>query len=229
MLVSMLDSHPEVLCHSELWLWREIQYAYSVRDTDFMIDTRAGRKAHPFRFYRRTWRLNLGHKAVGFKLLSVQNHLALTLVLLDRGVKKVLIHRRNWLENYASRVTASRLDTWEASRDRGSGYDAFRVDFEFRDFDRYVRRKELYFRIVRTWLRLSFQPFCDVAYEVIREDEAERRRVLAFLGVNPDPSLVSVGTKRQSSRPLSDRFSNWDEVVRSLTGTRYEPLLSMED
>ncbi|KAJ1443801.1 hypothetical protein B484DRAFT_414349 [Ochromonadaceae sp. CCMP2298] len=75
-------------------------------------------------------------------------------------------------------------------------------------------------------------PFLSVEYADTAEGSAESRlkglqRIADFLGVDREltPSDLQVATVSTAPQSQRDQLTNYDEVVRTLTGTRYEGLL----
>src|SRR6202051_4647549 len=75
MLCTMLDSHPSILCHHEIFNPKGIRLALRLRDTDFALGTVAQREQDPRRFLEQVWTTRLGYPCVGFKFTHRQNEL----------------------------------------------------------------------------------------------------------------------------------------------------------
>ena len=67
MLCTMLDSHPSILCHHEVYNPKGIRLALSRRNTDFTLGTITERECAPEQFLERIWSEDRGYSCVGFK------------------------------------------------------------------------------------------------------------------------------------------------------------------
>ena len=65
-----------------------------------------------------------------------------------------------------------------------------------------------------------------IAYEELG-DSGRLEQLQRFLGLDPEP--LRSWFERLRTRPLAETVENWDELAAALTGTPYEPLLTMED
>ena len=89
-LCTMLDSHPAILCHHEIFNPKGIRLALRLRGTDFSLGTVAQREQDPRRFLDRVWTTRLGYSCLGFKLTHRQNELIFRHLLADPTVAKVV-------------------------------------------------------------------------------------------------------------------------------------------
>jgi LPS sulfotransferase NodH len=168
-----------------------------------------------------------GARVVGFKLLSRQDDLLLVSLLLNRRVRKVVLHRRHWLEQYVSQLVAEKTNIWsqvDPPIPQGAGApEPVRVRVEVPELLRFIRKRKFFYRCVRGLTTLTRQPAFELAYEDL-DDPALIRRMLEFLGVDPHVSLAT-RTVRQRSHSLRDRVENFDQVRQDLLATRYSYLV----
>src|SRR5580693_4511868 len=90
-LCSLLNSHPEILCHHEVFNPAGIFYALGHRDGTLDLGTIEERDRRPLEFLERLWRAPLGLPCVGFKMTRGQDERVVQAVLEDRGVRKILL------------------------------------------------------------------------------------------------------------------------------------------
>src|SRR6516225_7630935 len=86
MLCTLLNSHPEILCHHEIFNHAGIFYALPLRDRGFSLGALEERDRHPLAFLERVWQTSCGYRCVGFKTTRGQNEQVLQALLNDRGV-----------------------------------------------------------------------------------------------------------------------------------------------
>lgn len=221
-LAALLDSHPSVLCHHEIFNPTGIHRALSYKHTDLSFGTVAERDRDPWAFMSRVYSFTAGKAAVGFKLGP--GHIftwPLLSLLLHRRVRKIVLERRGWLHAYSSTMIARATQEW--SRPTGAApataAPAPKVHVNVADFQQFVRRRQRFYHLARLLLRVIGQPHLFLAYEDIGEP-GTMARLLRFLGVDPDVALSS-RTAKQNSPCLADRIANYSEVVQARAGSSF--------
>jgi LPS sulfotransferase NodH len=229
LLAGMLDTHPQILCHHELFPSGPAPHrSLSVREGKLALDlgTAEERDRDPIGFLSRMYKLNAGAKAVGFKMgLSDPNVGVLLALILNRSIRKVVLRRENWLQVYTSALIAEQTHTFirfegDAKTPEPASQGVI-VDAD--KFIVYVRKRQLAYRGLRGLAQLTSQQFFEISYEQIK-DSAVIGRLLEFLGVEADAQLRERTVKQNPPR-LQDRISNYEELSRRLQGTRYEQYL----
>ena len=217
MLCTLLDSHPEILCHHEIFNPRGIFVAQRLRGGDFALGSIEERDADAVAFVDRIWRRPEGHRCVGFKLTCGQAEPVLAQVLADRRVRKIVLRRRNRVKTYVSERIAERLDQWEVYDERELEavrprveVDPDRLRAHAAEFDRFYRRIEL--RLEETgqrWLRVDYEKL---------EDAEEGARLLRFLDLDPEGVRLEVRSVKQNPRDLRELVANFDDLAEALAG-----------
>jgi LPS sulfotransferase NodH len=220
-LSSLLHSHHDILCHTELFNPDRIWLQVGLESAPLKLGTMAERDSDPQAFLASVWSQPLGHKAVGLKLLSWQNRRVERLLLLDHSVRKIILTRRNELKSYVSLLQAQQTRAWGFA---GGGQPAAPppVTVTVAGLRENIRRNGVFYRRILRTVKWTRQPYLQVAYEDLF-DEAEIGRILAFIGVEPFQTPPQSRFKKQSRRTLRDRIANYDDLQASLQGT---PLLA---
>lgn len=227
LLVEMLDSHPEILCHTEVF---NPKSTYLSRKPDLSIGTKADRDRHPWEFLERLYSTTTGSKTVGFKIMPSHNNMVLLRLLLSRSVKKIILTRKHWLHAYVSNLyalatqqyhirSAEADDTAKVGKPKPIHVDPAR-------FRSYVRKIRAYYGAIKLLESVTRQRFFWLDYTEVRDSEAIVR-LLRFLGVDERASL-EIRLKKQGSADLSQRIQNFSDVRNSLRGTSWERLLEDE-
>jgi LPS sulfotransferase NodH len=218
-LCTLLDSHPEVLCHHEIFNPAGLHYARSLRGGGFDLGTAAERDRNPEGVLERVWRESRGHRAVGFKLNRGQDERVFRAVLADTGVRKLLLRRANRVRAYVSERIAEQTGRWESYPEspRGEAGPA-RVTVEAAALRAGVARNERYYAALGETLGASGQGWLELTYEKLDGAE-ERGRALRFLGVTDRPELLAGATRRQNPEPLRELIANFDELAAELAGS----------
>jgi len=240
MLCTLLNSHPAILCHHELFNPEDIFYALPLRDGSFNLGTIEERDSDPLSFLDRAWRNYLGHECIGFKLTHRQNEAIFYEVLGDRGVKKIILRRKNPIKTFVSFLIAEKTGRWEVYAETGRGEarnaecgvrsgggaesgpaQIQRVSVDLEALRQHIAFNHAYYGEIEDYLDGSRQPFLRALYERLFFDE-ERLGLLEFLGVAPDISELKVESVKQNRYHLRDLISNFSELEKGLKGSELE-------
>ena len=254
LLCSRLNSHPEILCHYELFAPNMISYAPNFQkiyggDREISredltsgkigIDTVEGRERSPESFIVKVWQHNFGHKAVGFKLIRGQNQNAVDLLVRDENVKKILLLRQNKIRCYISRLIVEKTGVWSISQD-GLAYKDGKIQSEENiqipskkvavnvdKLNEWSKEYDRYFEQIRQRLVDTNQSFVELTYEDLigEKSESVNSRLLEFIGVSAQFYHLQEISKKQNSEKLSDLIANFDRLKEKLVGTELEAML----
>lgn len=232
LLAALLDSHPDVLCHHEVFNPQSPFRSLSAREGLITLDlgTAEERDRDPYAFIERVYRTTCGAKAVGFKM-SIDDRRRLDVVialLLNRSIRKIIVRRDSWLHAYTSSLIAEETKAFiKFADERAGGEDGqrrVRVDPEH--FVRYVRKRRLAYALLGLVERLTLQRMFTIEYRELKEP-GRLNALLRFLGVSANVPLKE-RTARQNSSRLEDRISNFIEVRDRLAGTSHARYLADE-
>lgn len=218
---SMLNSHPEILCHHEIFNPDGIHYALDHRGGDIYFGTLAERDSAPLDFLAQLWRQNFGKQAVGFKINRGQNEAVFQHVLTDRGVHKIVLMRRNRIKTFVSEMIAEQTGQWESYNLAAGSRQNVRLEVDVKALWRHVALNRDYYARLQHALRSSGQEYLQVTYEHLKT-EAEWLNILRFLGVAPNASALAPATKKQNSSDLRDLISNYTQLESALSGSELE-------
>lgn len=215
-LCTLLDSHPQILCHHELFNPDGVHLAWSLRGTDFKLGGLELQRNHPLALLERAWANTLGFSHVGFKLNVGQSEAVFNTVLDAPEVRKILVYRRNRVRAFVSECIAEASGQWESypESEPPRAKQAVRVDPDA--LRAHARRNADYLHAIRQRLQGTGQRALEVAYEDLEEAQT-RAQMLDFLGVDPGISLLG-GTRRMNPEPLSRLVSNLDELAAAVKG-----------
>lgn len=221
MLCGMLNSHPQVLCHHEMFHPINVWYAFGYRDGEIDLGTTQERDRSPGDFIEAIWRNHLGHHAVGFKLLRSQSWKAHKYVLYGQTVKKILLVRKGRLAVYVSHQVARQTGRYSTAQRTPAREDGASVRVNLRSFKRYSARNNRYFGKVRKVLHATRQDYLELYYEDLLSEDV-KTRLLEYLQVDPDPGLINPVNKKQATTPLRHRIVNANDLADQLRGTEHE-------
>jgi LPS sulfotransferase NodH len=217
LLCTLLDSHPAILCHHELFNPRGILCAISLRQGAFTLGSMDERDADPVAFVDRIWRQPQGHRCVGFKLTCGQAEPVLAHVLAERKVRKIVLRRRNRVKAYVSERIAERLDQWEVYDERQLDRLRPRVEVDAERLRRHVAEVERFYRGVESRLEATGQGCLRIDYEDLGSP-GERARLLRFLGAEPEDACLEARSVKQNPRDLREVVANFDALAGVLEG-----------
>lgn len=194
LLCSILTSHPDILCHSELFCHNKIGYAggfqkiygnsieKEISREDLVsgrvgIDTVEGRNRFPENFLIKIWQNSFDNKVVGFKLFQNQNKNVADLLVRDKNIKKILMLRQNKIRCYVSQLIAKKTGKWSIdknetinkNRNMQSAIDlkvtSKKVTVDVDKLNKWSQQYDRYFDYLRKCLVDTNQCFIEVTYE----------------------------------------------------------------
>lgn len=215
LLCTLLDSHPEIVCHHEVFNPRGIFLAVSQRDRAETLGSIEDRDRDPLGFLERVWQTGQGEGFVGFKWTRGQNPLVLRQVVEDPGVKKIVLGRRGRIKTYVSEQIAKVTDQWEVYQASELISPRPRVVVGRAELLAHVAMNERFYGDLELLLKQSSQPFIKLYYEDLFCGE-EQQRLLAFLGVAAVDIRLSEGSIKQNPTNLQYSIANFSELEASL-------------
>ena len=226
LLCTLLNSHPDILCHHELFNPRGVFLAIDQRDGPLDLGTMAERDADPVAFLERAWAKDLGRPVVGFKTGLGQEGTAMDAVIEDPAVTKIVLRRRNRVKTFVSELVSLELDQWEV-------YDVSdllarpHVTVDPRRLHENIARNEKFYSDLAARLDGLGQEAVDVDYEDLRRSETQER-VLAAVGVRTAAPLRA-RTVKQNPRDLREIVANYPALAAALAGSELHAELHASD
>jgi LPS sulfotransferase NodH len=220
MLCTLLNSHPDVLCHHELFNPNGIFYALEYRDGTLDLGSMETRDQDPFRFLQRVWAHSQGASCIGFKMTRGQNAAIMQGLINDHGVLKIILYRRNRLKTYVSEELARQTDRWEVYAGDELVTDVPKLNVDVKAFRAHSELNESFYKHIRDTLQSGRQPWIETAYEDILT-RAEHVRVLEFLGIGATQTMLTQSSIKQNDTDLRSHIENYQELELALEGSEY--------
>lgn len=227
LLAGMLDSHPHITCHHELFHPGGIYCSLSFREKMNGAFDIKQRDRDPRGFLDFIWDYDYGDRgrAVGFKLFSGQNERLLKEVLRDTSIAKIILERRNLLHMYTSFLIARETGVYSALKGAApSAGAAPEVAVKPGKFFKYVKEVHRFYQHLWEAAAAGGREAIRLEYETLLSEES-RRKTAVFLGADPEPGLMKVRHVKQNPPLLKERISNYPAVCEALNGTPYEVFL----
>ncbi len=210
-LCSRLDSHPDILCHYELFHPDAIPVAQELVDLvpEFRVFTPRSRDKNISAFVNVIFSHDFGMRAVGFKIFLDQSEAAQDLLLNDRTILKILL-KRSTVDAYVSMMIAEQTGEFtSASRSRAQ----VKIALKAGDLIAFDEQVNLFYEHVESVLRRTNQPFVTLQYEDIVSGDQALDPVFDALGLQRGNMQLEAFTRRQNSEALEDKVSNLKEVL----------------
>ncbi|SIQ90831.1 hypothetical protein SAMN05421641_11741 [Paracoccus thiocyanatus] len=212
LLTATLNSHPDVICHGEIFHQAPKDYHIKVpREEVDPEEVLSLRENDTQRFVELVYN-RPSTKAVGFKMWRSQNPRYCDELLEDESVAKIIYERSNVLAKYSSSQLAKQTGIWNlnSGAERPDMLDK-KLTFNPEQFQNYVKRHKGMFNFYRA---NSKGRTLDISYlDVVNRGFSE---VLDFIGVSP----VALKPKKEKlhTSTILDRFeeSEHDIIIKSL-------------
>jgi LPS sulfotransferase NodH len=230
-LCSLLNSHPEILCHHEVFNASGIFCSLDLRSRSaYYFGTLAERDRDPLGFLERLWNRSFGRPVVGLKFCRGQNRAAFEALLEDAAVQKIVMRRRNRVKTYVSEMVAQLTGEWESYQGIRPPGERIRIPVPAAGLFRYVEHNQTYYDEIDRRLAQSGQESIAVDYEDLFADGRDAvERVLSFLQVAADGAPLAGATRKQSPSDLRRSIANFDELAEALRGSELEGELHAVD
>jgi LPS sulfotransferase NodH len=220
LLCTLLNSHPEVLCHHELFNPNGIFYALDYRDGSLDLGSMEARDRDPFLFLQRLREHPQGASCLGFKMTRGQNDVVMRTLIEDPEVLKIVLYRRNRLKTFVSEQLARQTDRWEVYARGELATDTPRLHVDVESFKAHCDLNARFYVDILNSLRSSRQTWIETVYENILS-ESEHVRLLEFLGVGATRARLTQSSIKQNDTDLRTHIENFEELELALEGSEY--------
>jgi hypothetical protein len=220
-LCTLLNSHPEILCHHEIFNPHVVGVARHLQNSDFLMGTIEERERDPVEFLGRVWRQPMGRSSVGFKLCWKQNETIFRTVLADPGIRKIVLKRRNRVKSFVSLLLARQTGEWVIYDDAAAPGARPKVHVDQAELLNHIAFNEAYYGEIEAAVQNPHMS--QLLYYEDLFSEAGLCSTLSFLGAaEPDRALLAGQTWKLSSSSLRDLVANFESLEASLRGTALE-------
>jgi hypothetical protein len=208
-LVSMLGRHPEITCHGEVFHKSKVFLrGKGAKDEGRLAELARMRTKDWQSFLEAIFTISQGRPHCGFKIFKGHHREALTHVIADRSIAKIVLIRTNVLANFSSAMMARQTGHYGPRSE-----DSHTVQFEDALFDRFSRHYTEYYQTALERLKKSDQTFLQIRYEEINHLKTWEN-LQGLLGAALEPAAREIRAPRKLD--VLSRFSNPDQVMRFL-------------
>jgi LPS sulfotransferase NodH len=226
MLVSMLDSHPNIKCFGEVF-----NPASSFGYINWQSNSYKRRIAHK---YLRDYNieryidslLSVGPEdntqAVGFKVIypgQFDRWPNLRCYCRENDFKVISLIRKNLIRKYISSKIANFEGVWSTQERREKSVS---IEIDISDLSRFIDRIETIYHLIDS-LTVEFRGI-QISYEELSSNrESVMIEVLQFLGIEElEVQALKAKTAKQNPERLEQVIQNYDEVCSFINKTRYK-------
>jgi hypothetical protein len=220
-LCTVLNSHPDILCHHEIFNPHVIGVARHLQGSDFRLGSMEERESDPVEFLDRVWRTNLDRRAVGFKMCLWQHEPAYRAVLPDPSVRKIVLKRRNRVKSFVSLLLARQTGEWVVYDDHGEPAPRPRIHVDRDELLENVALHQRFYQETEAALRESGQDYAQLWYEDLFSPDG-LDPALGLLGVEGRPALREGQTLKLTPVALRATIANFDALSAQLQGSELE-------
>ena len=225
-LCTLLNSHPEILCHHEIFNPHVVGVARHLQNAAYHMGTIEERERDPLEFLERVWRYDEGRRAVGFKLCWKQNEAIFHTVLADPAIRKIVLKRRNRIKSFVSLLLARQTGEWVIYHDAAQPGARPMVHLDEAELLRHIAFNDAYYGEIEAAIQAPLQMGHILHYEDLFSEKG-LRATLRFLDVAElGQALLAGQTWKLGSTSLRDLVSNFDSIESALRGTALEEELS---
>lgn len=210
LLCTLLHSHPNVLCHHEIFNLEAIYVAQPLRATEFSLGTKGERRADPLGFLARMWHRNDDHTHVGFKMTNKQNPEVFEHVCGQSSIHKIILQRQSQIKTYVSRLIAESNGIWE-DYDLSRPHSPISVRVDAEHLFKAIDFNQRYYEEMLTSLQGKVT---QVSYEQLFQPETQHQ-LLMDLELPTTPLVAS--SRHINPFPLSKLIENFDELKSTVS------------
>jgi len=210
MLSSMLNSHPAVLCHHELFNPDGIYYALNLRDTDFSLaNSIQERDQYPLDFLVKVWTHHQAMPCVGFKMTHKQNLVIFEHALTNPDIKKIVLRRNNQAKVHVSKLIAQQDGIWESYGQQHQPKE-IQVEVSLAQLQQDVAFNHEFYQHIITRLEQTSQDYLELEYENLTQ-QATQQTLLQFLQLRFQP--LTTPSNKQNPTDLRHVISNFSTLL----------------
>jgi LPS sulfotransferase NodH len=210
LLCTLLNSHPQIVCHHELFNPQGIFAAHDYRGEALAAESLNERDRDPLAFLERVWQTAPDSRCVGFKWTLGQSEEVLESVVHDRAVRKLVLRRGNRIKTFVSQKIAETTCQWEVYEAQELAMPRPRVHVDPDQLLEHIATNQKFYGDLSDDLLKTGQPHLTIDYETLFDGRV-RNRMLEFLNVETEFSLHATSVK-QNATDLRESISNFGEL-----------------
>lgn len=213
LLCTLLNSHPDLLCHHEVFNPQGVFTALDYPDPALQSTPLERRDGDPLGFLERVWASGNHSRGVGFKWTRGQNQTVLQHVVGEAEVKKIVLRRKNRVKTFVSERIAQQTQQWEVYRQDELVLPRPQIVIDPEDLLHHVDLNQRFYSELMVQLQAG-QPYLAIDYEDLFDHQVQQN-LLNFLDVSALHCSEAQSVK-QNPRDLREIVANFDQLLREL-------------
>lgn len=204
LLVSLLNSHPQLRCFGEVF--RE-QYNFNLYMPELAKEFTdyATRTSNPAKYLQAiSEQIDVGTHSWGFKLMAFQLQTEFAELLAEQAVKVIVLSRENQLAQYSSELIAAA--TGQGIAGQNVEVETAEVHFSAKEFNKFRQKVEDDFHVATHAIRAVGLPCLELEYMELQKEET-LNKVCEFLNVGP--GKMKSGLQKRNNPAVINRFKNF--------------------
>lgn|GEM_PF-914351 len=221
-LCSLLDSHPHIICHYEVFHDQKIIHSFK-KNLPFTMEER---DSAPIEFINKIFEGDSERQAVGFKIFRHQSPETQKKLLNDRSIKKILLSRKNIIQTYVSLLIARKTIRYVEAKNSPE-QARIKVTVDADELLKFNEFYNAYLSNLKLKLEETNQEYMQIYYEDLFEPSTIDS-VFRFLNVEKGEYTLEAWTRKQNPAALKDKVSNIEALKQELRGTHLEKFFEDE-
>lgn len=217
MLISALNSLPQVCCHGELFRKRLLNKrgALSVlNDLDIRYQDNSYREKNFLSYLKSVQLLRTDCNYFGFKIMLNQSHVVIDYCIKSNDYKKILLFRDNVLAVYSSEKIA--LKTRQGNVKTNEPIIKEKVLFDADEFISFMSKYYSRYQRIRNQLtKHSANNYLEISYTQLTQASGIKNAI-DYLDDRLLTYPVQINTKKRNSNNIPARFINSNDVLKYL-------------
>lgn len=215
-----MHSHPDIICHHEIFNPRGIFLDHDYDINELELGSLQQRNENPKLFLERLWKCFLTKSCVGFKMTREQKEITLKIISNNQDLKVILLSRKNRIKTYVSELIAEELDQWEVYIHDELIKNRPKVTIHASGLKSHAGKNNDFMHEIKQELNRTHSVYLETAFEHLM-DPVEHKRILDFLEVSNEVILTPSSVK-QNIPDLRHLISNYSDLEKELTGTDFQ-------
>lgn len=208
--ISMLNKHPEILCHFELFHDKEIFDGFWTKNLKNNLSSLSleKRDKDPKIFLKKFYLQHYGHKYIGFNIFPKQNLNILKHTVQDNEFRKIILKRKSTLRSFVSLKIAQKTGIWSirsSKKNKNENIDK-RIYFRPKEYIQYVNFINNFYKNLENNIIIKGGDFLVIYFEDFLNSTSEISQIIFnYLGVE---KIFLEKNKSKFNKQNSENLSN---------------------
>lgn len=209
-LVSLLKSHPDIICYGELFRKKYEINKFIPNLPNSFVDIKY-RKENYKKLFENLDRYNVTYKYWGFKIFPEHYLFLIKKIIKDNNCKILYLSRKNLLAQYSSLKIAKQSKIFFKKIDLNNEYKNT-TNFDAKEFDFFINKMNTFDDLIKS-ISINHKQFFKIKYEELFNLK-NIEKILEFL--NLDTFDLNSKSDKILNRNIISRFDNPNDCIKYL-------------